>query len=407
MHNDVKEKIIAFKQRYREKCFALANWKNLKAKDFSINEMLECICNAANGSLQEMVNIVDHLTAKNKTFGRTQVYGGGNGNVVDIIRNGNGELELRGYNPKADLPLKGQHVKRNPKIFRKTDDNVSKTYQNAEDRMMDLGKKVRDLFPEEDNHFITFAMQAIRKYAEQKKISSDKVVKGLEKGRYRLDTDLWRIIPNAVNEMKGKHIIVINESDLATVMNATEMTEHKFHVNMRHFISELLQDPVNAKVPSIFGQRGYTRSSLLKYLLGGKNPILIRSQRISDKDENGEPKTATMMVKFKCPKKNFERKLEKLFIKMFEKNLPPRKKKDFEMDEATACGGDGGDGAGQISQPMFSIQRRKKPTELEETTTTFNTGDYTYASPGGLGDKETLKRHDGENGSISINHKDD
>ena len=404
---DVNEKVKEFMAKHRNKCFALVNWKNLQMKSFTLNEMLTCICNAANGSIQEMANIIEHLTSKNKVFGRTQVYAGGNPNTVDLVRNENGELELKGYNPEAELPLKGQHQKHNPKIFRKTDDQVNKNFQKAEERMMNLGKKVRELFPGQDKQYITFAMDAIRKYAEQKKIHTDKVIKGLEKGRYTLDDEMWRIIP-VVKENKKKHTIVVNENDVSRIIDMIEMTEQKFHANMRRFISMLLQDPVNAKVPYIFSQRNLTRSALLSYLLGGKDPILIRDQKISDKDENGEPKTATMIVKFKCPKKNFDRKLEKLYIKMFEKNLPPRKQKeiqkDEDVDEATGCGGNGAAG-GAFVAPFGGVQRRQMPVAVEigESTTTFNTGKYTYDAPV-LGDKETLARHNGDGGSVSINH---
>ena len=419
---NVEDKVKEFKAKHRNKCFALANWKNLKMKDFGMIEMLTCICNAANGSLSEMANIIEHLTSKNKVFGRTQVYNDDNVNTIDIVRGENGELILKGYNPEAELPLKGQHQKRNPKIFRKTDDKTNKIFQNAEERMYNLGEKVRELFPGEDNHFITFAMQAIRKYAEEKKIHTDKVIKGLQKERYRLDTDMWRIVPNVQEENKQrKHTIFVNESDIARISDMFVMTPQKFQSNIKRFISQLLADPVNAKVPDIFAIRKISRSLLLKYLLSGKDPILIRHQTICDKDENGEPKTATMKIKFerplsnddsdyKCPRKNFERKLEKLYMRMFEKNLPPRKTKsteEVEVDEATACGGAGvnADGAGQFITPMSKkIISRQMPTELDETATT-DVGKYEYTAPA-FGDEESCARHDGEGGSVSINHTD-
>ena len=188
---------------------------------------------------------------------------------------------------------------------------------------------------------------------------------------------------------------------------------------MRRFISMLLQDPVNAQVPYIFSQRNFTRSSLLNYLLSGKDPILIRDQKICDTDENGEPKTATMKVKFRCPKKNFDRKLEKLYMRMFEKNLPPRKVKEPEItvvlseddvDEATGCGGSGAAGGAFISPISFNgkssdVIRRQMPVEIGESTTTTNTGNYTYDLPV-LGDKESCARHNGDGGSVSINQAD-
>ena len=146
--------------------------------------------------------------------------------------------------------------------------------------------------------------------------------------------------------------------------------------------------------------------------MSGNDPILKRKQRISDKDENGNPKTATMMVKFQrnddnndeyvCPKKSFDRKLQKLYIKMFQRNVPQRNKKnEFDVDEATGCGGTGAAGGAFVTK-FGDVQRRQMPIEIGESTTTFNTGNYTYTAPV-LGDKESCARHNGDGGSVSIN----
>ncbi len=416
---DIDSKIKEYITKSRKKCYALGNWKNLQMKPFSMRDMLVCICKAANGSLKEMDNIIDHLTAKRKVYGRAQVYADKHVGDIDIVKNQDGELELVGYKPDAPLPLKGQHQSHNPKVFRKSDDQVSKTYQNAEEKLYDLGQKVRELFPGTDNHFITFAMQAIRKYASERKINTDKVVKGLESGRYRIDTDIWRVVPNLKNESKEDHkrerrIIILNESDVQRLQKISEgydkemeMTEQKFHSHIRKFISQILQDPVNAQPSILLKANGLNRSILLKYLLN--SGILIRDERISDRDENGEPKTATMMVKFRCPKKNFDRKIQKLYMRFFEKNLPPRQihLRNEEINEEGEGGAIGGAtsaaSSGQFIQPFGSVQRRKMPTEIEETTTTMNTGNYQYTVPFG-GDKETLARKNGDGGSVSINH---
>ena len=416
---DIDSKIKEYITKSRKKCYALGNWKNLQMKPFSMRDMLVCICKAAIGSLKEMDNIIDHLTAKRKVYGRAQVYADKHVGDIDIVKNQDGELELVGYKPDAPLPLKGQHQSHNPKVFRKSDDKVSKTYQNAEEKLYDLGQKVRELFPGTDNHFITFAMQAIRKYASERKINTDKVVKGLESGRYRIDTDIWRVVPNLKNESKEDHkkerrIIILNESDVQRLQKISEgydkemeMTEQKFHSHIRKFISQILQDPVNAQPSILLKANGLNRSILLKYLLN--SGILIRDERISDRDENGEPKTATMMVKFRCPKKNFDRKIQKLYMRFFEKNLPQRQihLRNEEINEEGEGGAIGGAtsaaSSGQFIQPFGSVQRRKMPTEIEETTTTMNTGNYQYTVPFG-GDKETLARKNGDGGSVSINH---
>lgn len=411
MYN-IEEKIKEYILKNRKKCFALSNWNQIKMKGYSMKEMLECICKAANGSISEMDNIIEHLTAKQNVYGRTQVYAENPITTIDIVRNSNGELELTDYKSDSPLPLKGQHQTHNPKIYRKSDDQVSKTYQNAEERMYDLGKKVRELYPDEDNHFITFAMQAIRKYAAERKIHTDKVVNGLKKGRYKIDSDIWRIVPNVKNENKlfnsNKKTIIINEDTMQRISNEVEMTEQKFHTNIRNFISQLLQDPVNAQPSKIFKLYGYNRYTLLKYLL--HYDIIEREEHVSDKDENGEPKTATMLVKFKCPKKNFDRKLQKLYIRLFEKNLPNRKLNLHHEDElneegdggAVSCGATSASSSGQFIQPFGAVQRRKMPTEIDETTDTNSVGNYQYTVPFG-GDKETLARKNGKGGSVSIN----
>lgn len=413
---DIDSKIKEYIAKSRKKCYALGNWKNLQMKPYSVRDILVCICKAANGSLKEMDNIIDHLTAKRKVYGRTQVYADKHVGDIDIVKNQDGELELVGYKPDAPLPLKGQHQPQSGKAFRKSDGQISKTYQNAEEKLYDLGQKVRELFPDGDNHFISFAMQAIRKYASERKIHTDKVVKGLEKGRYKIDTDMWRVVPNFKNESKEKRTIIINESDFQRLKKISEecdkemeMTEQKFHSNIRNFISQLLQDPVNAQPSMLLKMYGLYRSVLLKYLLD--NGTLVRDERISDVDENGEPKKATMMVKFKCRKKNFDRKIQKLYMRLFEKNLPQRTVplRNEELNED----GEGGGGAiagatsaassGQFIQPFGGVQRRKMPTEIDETTDTNSVGNYQYTVPFG-GDKETLARKNGCNGSVSVNH---
>ena len=475
---DIDSKIKEYITKNKKKCYALGNWKNLQMKPYSMRDILECICKAANGSLKEMDNIIDHLIAKRKVYGRTQVYGSEHNSKIDIIKNQDGVLELVGYNSDIPLPLKGQHQSHSHKTFRKSDDQVSKIFQNTEEKLYDLGQKVRELFPDSDNHFITFAMQAIRKYASERKINTDKVVKGLENGKYKINSDIWRVVPNLktesrendkkeyltnkkgniketedgkkvpkfcpdcgskmtvqikgepiyvcknghyfgtvklpTNESTEKRIIILNETDVQRLRKISEdynremeMTEQKFYSNICNFISQLLQDPVNAQPSILLKTNGLSRSLLLKYLLG--SGTLIRDERISDKNENGEPKTATMMVKFRCPKKNFDRKIQKLYMRFFEKNLPQRQihLRGGEINEEGEGGAMGGatsaSSSGQFIQPFGCVQKRKMPTEIEETTTTMNTGNYQYTVPFS-GDKETLSRKNGEGGSISINH---
>ena len=366
-------------------------------KKFSLTEALECVYLFTGGHTDEMTKVIQQLTEKRKVFGRTQVYSGSNVSQIDMVRGANGKLQITGYNPDKEPIAKGQHMPRNQKIFRKSDDQVSKTYQNSERKMMDFGQQVRELYPNESNMYITHAMQAIKKYANLRKIGTDKVVAALQRGRLKLKDDDYNMF-EIVSSFNESRIIVINENMARQLNEELEMTEYKFNNNIKKFLSDLLADPVNAKPGFLLMRNGLTRSRLLRLMMSVG--MIERDEKISDTDENGQPKTATMMVKFRIPKKNFDRKLRKLWIRLFERNLP-EKKYNTELNEE----GEGATSAvasGQFSQPLFPMQRRQMPVEVEEATATTNAGNYEYDVPFG-GDKETLARKNGVGGSVSVN----
>jgi len=396
--NDV---IMANLKKYaannKSSVFALSNWLTLKMKNFSLTEALACVYLFAGGHEDEMTKIIKQLTEKRKVNGRTQVYNADNVDVIDIIRGTNGKLQLKGYNPDKEPMAKGQHLPRNQKIFRKSDDQVNKTYQNSERKMMDFGQKVREMFPGESNMYITHAMQAIKRYANEKKISTDKVLNSIEKGRLKLKDEEYNSF-EVVSAFNESRTIIISESVFNEINREYEMTEYKFYNNIKKFLADLLADPVNAKPTDILLKNKLTRSKLLKYLIG--LGILERDNKLSDKDENGMPKNVTMLTKFKVPRKNLDRKLKKMWIRLFERNIPERKH-NTELNEEGE-GATTADASGEFVQPLFSVQRRKMPVEVEEATTTSTAGNYEYDVPF-VGDEETLARKNGVGGSVSVN----
>lgn len=196
----------------------------------------------------------------------------------------------------------------------------------------------------------------------------------------------------------------INESALKSLNETIDMTEYKFISNVKNFLSMLLSDPVNAQ-PSLGLQiAGLDRKKLINLLKD--NNLLVKKEKIADKDENGNPKRATMMISFKVPKENFDLKLKKLYISLFEKNETPY---DFIYEDggAGACaggcnGGSGTDGglfspAGatsastsgdyQYTMPLFGVssqvskKKKKKDDELIDETDCSSVGDYQYDAP--------------------------
>lgn len=397
---NIEEKLKKYVEQNKKKCFALRDWLILKGNIYKFKEALIAVYEAANGNFNTMNDIIEHLTEKRKVYGRTQVYAENNTPLMGLRRDENGKLIVYGYRDNMPLNPKGQHRPTNNKIFRKTDDKVSKTYQNSEKKMYDLGAQVREMFPEGSNHDITFIMQAIKKYADKRKVSTDKVILSMKKGRLEYNDELDRLVP-VVRENTQRRTILIREDVANEIASEMNMTEYKFNSNIKQFLHDLLVDPSNAKVPFILKQYGYNRKRLIYFL--SHFDILRKTERISDKGDDGQPKTATMMVKFQVPKKNFDRKLHKLYIRLFEDNT--NQKQEELTEDGEACGATTCDASsGQFSQPVFPMQRRtfNEEMNIEEDTTCGSVGDYQYDVPFTV-DDETLKRNNGYGGSNSVN----
>ena len=157
-----------------------------------------------------------------------------------------------------------------------------------------------------------------------------------------------------------------------------ETTFYAFQSNLRYFLSQLLKDPINCKVSDFFKERDFNKKKLINILL--KRDVIKRHEKIDDEENYN--------VKYNIIRKNFERKLKRIYNKYFE--TP-----DAEIDEATACGVS----SGAFVQPLATPIKRKIGENIEnmnkkrifitekqfemlkETLTTFNAGDYQYTVP--------------------------
>lgn len=193
-------------------------------------------------------------------------------------------------------------------------------------------------------------------------------------------------------DILGRKSIIIRKDTARMIIEELTISEYKFYNNIKCFLKALLEDPVNAEVPLLLKRYGINKSTLLREMLN--IGMLEKNERINDRDENGTPISATMMIKYRVPKKHFDRKLKKLYIKFFEKNLPQRKLRNED-------GATGSDASGQYAQPIFGVQRREI-ADMVEAATTATVGDYQYDAPF-MGDKETLSRKNGVGGSVSVN----
>ena len=387
-------KLNMFYRAHKDLCLALKNWIDRQMKTFSLVDALDCVQNFTNGNQNEMVNVIKQITSKRRVHGRSQIYNDEKVPMVDIERDENGNLTVTGYNPDKEEPAKGMKTERNPKIFKKGDDNqVNKNFQRVEDNMYDIGQAIRELMPNASKESIEMMIDSVRRYSAEKKLGFGRVLARLKRGKLYFDND-WTIKSKDVSEGR---IIVIDESVVELLKNDCKMTEFRFNSNVTKFLHDLLVDPINADTNDLMKANGLDRNTLLKYLRD--SGLVTSKQHINDKDENGNPKQATMKVRYAVPKKNFRRKLKRLYIRLFEENLP--------INEEDGGGGfiSGGGDAGQFSQPLFSkpVKQKGYTEVMDEASTTQTVGNYQYDVPF-AGDEETLARHNGEGGSVSINH---
>lgn len=129
-----------------------------------------------------------------------------------------------------------------------------------------------------------------------------------------------------------------------------ETTFYRFYSEIRAFLSKLIKDPIKADTSKYLKDRGFTKAKTISVLMS--KDILDRKETIKDPTDGEEYKKATYFVTYKVRKKDFERRIQKIFIKYFEKNLPEKKKRE-EVDECSSCGSVGGANGMGYDVPLF------------------------------------------------------
>lgn len=168
--------------------------------------------------------------------------------------------------------------------------------------------------------------------------------------------------------------IIIRESVANAIEEKAAVKPDTFYENVLYFLHQLLDDPINAKIPTCVKMMEISKPRFIRML--EKQGIIEKSTKINDRDKDGNLKTATMSVEYKVldkvpdeleykvPKTDFYRKVEKLYYSIFQENVPEKKKEtqetEHEIDEATSCAGDG---AGAFVGPAFSTVVRRKMEE--------------------------------------------
>lgn len=217
------------------------------------------------------------------------------------------------------------------------------------------------------------------------------------------------------------------------IAKTKSMTRYRFESLIRSFLKQLLNSAIQATPNKELSNIGLNKKKLIKML--SNDGIIKRKERILDKT-NSDKETPCYQVTYKVIKKDWNDKIER----MYKNNV----KKLNECDCGGAMGGDCGgftggatnaSSSGQFVTPLskpirrnVSPKRKKKKKKrlymtesqlkmiqgilntrnggddyLDEVTSTFNSGNYTYDAPLAVDKNDpTMKRGNGKNGATSI-----
>lgn len=163
-----------------------------------------------------------------------------------------------------------------------------------------------------------------------------------------------------------------------------EMTFFAFMSHVKAYLKQLITDPISAKPDMFLMVNGLDGEKLNGYLTD--NNIILKNEKI---DNNGEKDMFT--ISYKIPRQNFERKMKRLYSKLFEENIVDSNllTEDGEggigIAGATNCNGS----SGAFVQPVFktivkrSIRNTDNDTDeiKEEVVMDTAIGDFGYDAP--------------------------
>ena len=158
-----------------------------------------------------------------------------------------------------------------------------------------------------------------------------------------------------------------------------EVTLFSFMSHIKAYLKQLLNDPIYAKPDAFLLSNGLDGERVLSLLMD--NGIIIRDEKIDSSGNKDQ-----FVISYKIPRQNFERKVKRLYTKLFEQNTR-------ELNEEVGGGATSADASGAFEQPLFGKPLRRKTIyvtqeqydrleklkEAVEMGTAF--GDFGYDAP--------------------------
>ena len=112
--------------------------------------------------------------------------------------------------------------------------------------------------------------------------------------------------------------IYINEDKLILIKEdkEEEVTFYKFFTEVKNFIKDLLDDPINAKPSSFFSSHGISKKDLLNRMMD--RDIIAKKENIDEPNDADGNKKSMHYLQYRVPRKNFEQKIHRLYSYFFE-----------------------------------------------------------------------------------------
>ena len=113
--------------------------------------------------------------------------------------------------------------------------------------------------------------------------------------------------------------IIISESQAKMLrenfdMINEEVTFYAFMSHMKHYLKQLLINPIGAQPDAFLQSNGLDGGRLLKLLID--NDVIIKKCKIDSSDKKDR-----FEISYKLPRQNFERKIRRLYGELFENNI--------------------------------------------------------------------------------------
>ena len=110
--------------------------------------------------------------------------------------------------------------------------------------------------------------------------------------------------------LREDKLVLIKESE------EEEVTFYKFFTEVKNFLRDLLDDPINAKPSGFFKDHDISKNDLLNKMMD--KDIIAKKENIDEPTDADGKMKSMHYIQYRVPRKNFEQKIKRLYSYYFE-----------------------------------------------------------------------------------------